>query len=255
MRSFGLAARSSPSAFNLRDGIASIARRRTVAICTLRSIGGATGPSYRDGTAPWLTPHCHPIVVAHTRSQLAQRDAAPSPEKSSSPTGGPAGSAAYYTRLRVPGAVGPAADARYRRAMATCVDDRHVYTSAARLPASHVGATLGAARVAVHRGGGGAWRQRKAGDRRAPAAQPGLAAAGAGHVVFAFSILTEAALSFLGAGVPPTNRRDMIASAQGCMQNAAWRILAPGLCIVRRALAAGGRATDCATHSIRGCAG
>ena len=65
----------------------------------------------------------------------------------------------------------------------------------------------GVARVAVHRSGGGAWRQRKAGDRRAPAA-PSLAAAllVQGTFVFAFSILTEAALSSLGAGVPPTHQ-------------------------------------------------
>jgi len=57
--------------------------------------------------------------------------------------------------------------------------------------------------------------------------------------VFAFSILTEAALSFLGAGVPPTSPTwgNMIASAQEYMQNAAWLILAPGLCIVSTVLA------------------
>jgi len=55
-----------------------------------------------------------------------------------------------------------------------------------------------------------------------------------GTFVFAFSILTEAALSFLGAGVPPTSPTwgNMIASAQEYMQNADWLILAPGLCIV-----------------------
>jgi peptide/nickel transport system permease protein len=60
-----------------------------------------------------------------------------------------------------------------------------------------------------------------------------------GTFVFAFSILTEAALSFLGAGVPPTSPTwgNMIASAQEYMQNAAWLILAPGLCIVLTVLA------------------
>jgi len=55
-----------------------------------------------------------------------------------------------------------------------------------------------------------------------------------GTFVFAFSILTEAALSFLGAGVPPTSPSwgNMIAGAQEYMQGAAWLILAPGLCIV-----------------------
>jgi peptide/nickel transport system permease protein len=55
-----------------------------------------------------------------------------------------------------------------------------------------------------------------------------------GTFVFAFSILTEAALSFLGAGVPPTSPTwgNMIAQAQEYMQNADWLILAPGLCIV-----------------------
>jgi peptide/nickel transport system permease protein len=55
-----------------------------------------------------------------------------------------------------------------------------------------------------------------------------------GTFVFAFSILTEAALSFLGAGVPPTSPTwgNMIATAQEYMQNAEWLILAPGLCIV-----------------------
>ena len=52
--------------------------------------------------------------------------------------------------------------------------------------------------------------------------------------VFAFSILTGAALSFFGAGVPSTSPTwgNMIASAQEYMQNAAWLILARGLCIV-----------------------
>jgi peptide/nickel transport system permease protein len=60
-----------------------------------------------------------------------------------------------------------------------------------------------------------------------------------GTFVFAFSILTEAALSFLGAGVPPTNPTwgNMIATAQEYMQDADWLVLAPGLCIVLTVLA------------------
>ena len=60
-----------------------------------------------------------------------------------------------------------------------------------------------------------------------------------GTFVFAFSILTEAALSFLGAGVPPTSPTwgNMIATAQEYMQDADWLILAPGLCIVLTVLA------------------
>jgi peptide/nickel transport system permease protein len=60
-----------------------------------------------------------------------------------------------------------------------------------------------------------------------------------GTFVFAFAILTEAALSFLGAGVPPTSPTwgNMIATAQEYMQNADWLILAPGLCIVSTVLA------------------
>jgi peptide/nickel transport system permease protein len=55
-----------------------------------------------------------------------------------------------------------------------------------------------------------------------------------GTFLFAAAILTEAALSFLGAGVPPTfpTWGNMIASAQQYMQMASWLILAPGLCIV-----------------------
>ncbi len=55
-----------------------------------------------------------------------------------------------------------------------------------------------------------------------------------GTFVFAFSILTEAALSFLGAGVPPPDPTwgNMISAAQEYMQGAAWLILAPGICIV-----------------------
>jgi peptide/nickel transport system permease protein len=55
-----------------------------------------------------------------------------------------------------------------------------------------------------------------------------------GTFLFAAAILTEAALSFLGAGVPPTipTWGNMIASAQQYMQLASWLILAPGFCIV-----------------------
>jgi len=57
--------------------------------------------------------------------------------------------------------------------------------------------------------------------------------------IFAYSILTEAALSFLGAGVPPTTPTwgNMIAGAQQYMQQADWLILAPGLAIVFAVLA------------------
>jgi peptide/nickel transport system permease protein len=60
-----------------------------------------------------------------------------------------------------------------------------------------------------------------------------------GTFVFAFSILTEAALSFLGAGVPPTSPTwgNMIATAQEYMHDADWLILAPGMCIVLTVLA------------------
>jgi len=55
-----------------------------------------------------------------------------------------------------------------------------------------------------------------------------------GTFIFAAAILTEAALSFLGAGVPPTNPTwgNMIAAAQQYMQQATWLILAPGFCIL-----------------------
>ncbi len=51
--------------------------------------------------------------------------------------------------------------------------------------------------------------------------------------VFAYAILTEAALSFLGVGVPPTipTWGNMIASAQQVMQQAQWLIFAPGIAI------------------------
>ncbi len=52
--------------------------------------------------------------------------------------------------------------------------------------------------------------------------------------LFAYTVLTEAALSFLGAGVPPTTPTwgNMIAAAQQYMHQAGWLILAPGLAIV-----------------------
>jgi peptide/nickel transport system permease protein len=55
-----------------------------------------------------------------------------------------------------------------------------------------------------------------------------------GTFIFGTAILTEAALSFLGTGVPPTMPTwgNMIASAQQYMQQADWLILAPGAAIV-----------------------
>ncbi len=55
-----------------------------------------------------------------------------------------------------------------------------------------------------------------------------------GTFVFGYAILTEAALSFLGTGVPPTTPTwgNMIAGAQQYMNQADWLILAPGLAIV-----------------------
>jgi peptide/nickel transport system permease protein len=55
-----------------------------------------------------------------------------------------------------------------------------------------------------------------------------------GTFIFAYAILTEAALSFLGAGVPPTTPTwgNMIAGAQQYMNQADWLIMAPGLAIV-----------------------
>ena len=52
--------------------------------------------------------------------------------------------------------------------------------------------------------------------------------------IFAASILTEAALSFLGAGIPPTTPSwgNMIAGAQQYMDQAQWLILAPGAAIL-----------------------
>lgn len=51
--------------------------------------------------------------------------------------------------------------------------------------------------------------------------------------VFAYAILTEAALSFLGIGVPPTipTWGNMISAAQQYIQQARWLIIAPGLAI------------------------
>ena len=52
--------------------------------------------------------------------------------------------------------------------------------------------------------------------------------------IFGAAILTEAALSFLGTGVPPTTPTwgNMMAGAQQYMGQADWLILAPGLAIV-----------------------
>ncbi len=55
-----------------------------------------------------------------------------------------------------------------------------------------------------------------------------------GTFIFAYAILTEAALSFLGVGVPPTTPTwgNMIAGAQQYFRQADWLILFPGLAIV-----------------------
>ncbi|RYB04014.1 ABC transporter permease [Lichenibacterium ramalinae] len=55
-----------------------------------------------------------------------------------------------------------------------------------------------------------------------------------GTFIFGSAILTEAALSFLGTGVPPTTPTwgNMMAGAQQYMGQADWLILAPGLAIV-----------------------
>jgi peptide/nickel transport system permease protein len=52
--------------------------------------------------------------------------------------------------------------------------------------------------------------------------------------IFAAAVLTEAALSFLGAGIPPTvpSWGNMIAGAQQYIDQAQWLILAPGIAIV-----------------------
>jgi len=57
--------------------------------------------------------------------------------------------------------------------------------------------------------------------------------------IFASAILTEAALSFLGVGVPPTTPTwgNMIAGAQQYFQQADWLVLFPGLAIVVTVLA------------------
>jgi len=57
--------------------------------------------------------------------------------------------------------------------------------------------------------------------------------------IFAYAILTEAALSFLGVGVPPTSPTwgNMIAGAQQYMRQADWLMLAPGGAIVLTVLA------------------
>ncbi len=57
--------------------------------------------------------------------------------------------------------------------------------------------------------------------------------------IFASAILTEAALSFLGVGVPPTTPTwgNMIAGAQQYFQQADWLVLFPGLAIVATVLA------------------
>ncbi len=55
-----------------------------------------------------------------------------------------------------------------------------------------------------------------------------------GTFIFGYAILTEAALSFLGTGVPPTTPTwgNMIATAQQYMGQADWLILVPGGAIV-----------------------
>jgi peptide/nickel transport system permease protein len=55
-----------------------------------------------------------------------------------------------------------------------------------------------------------------------------------GTFVFGAAILTEAALSFLGTGVPPTTPTwgNMMAGAQSYMGRADWLIVAPGAAIV-----------------------
>lgn len=51
--------------------------------------------------------------------------------------------------------------------------------------------------------------------------------------VFAYAILTEAALSFLGVGIPPTvpSWGNMIAGSQQVMSQAPWLVLVPGVAI------------------------
>jgi peptide/nickel transport system permease protein len=57
--------------------------------------------------------------------------------------------------------------------------------------------------------------------------------------IFAAAVLTEAALSFLGAGIPPTTPSwgNMIAGGQQYFDRAEWLILAPGIAILLTVLA------------------
>lgn len=57
--------------------------------------------------------------------------------------------------------------------------------------------------------------------------------------IFAAAVLTEAALSFLGAGIPPTTPSwgNMIAGGQQYFDQAEWLILVPGLAILLTVLA------------------
>ncbi len=59
-----------------------------------------------------------------------------------------------------------------------------------------------------------------------------------GTFIFGYAILTEAALSFLGTGVPPTTPSwgNMMAGAQAYMGRADWLILVPGAAIVATVL-------------------
>jgi peptide/nickel transport system permease protein len=60
-----------------------------------------------------------------------------------------------------------------------------------------------------------------------------------GTFVFAAAVLTEAALSFLGAGIPPPTPSwgNMIAGAQQYIDQAVWLIFAPGCAILLTVLA------------------
>lgn len=57
--------------------------------------------------------------------------------------------------------------------------------------------------------------------------------------IFAAAVLTEAALSFLGAGIPPPTPSwgNMIAGAQQYLDRASWLIFAPGVAILLTVLA------------------
>ncbi len=59
-----------------------------------------------------------------------------------------------------------------------------------------------------------------------------------GTFIFGYAVLTEAALSFLGTGVPPTTPSwgNMMAGAQAYMGRADWLILVPGAAIVATVL-------------------